>query len=47
MSGNLLKRFQKYLHGREQRVILNDSNSNWLTVKAGVPQGSIPDPLLF
>ena len=47
ISGNLLKWFQNYLYGREQRVVINDSNSNWLTVKAGVPQGSILDPLLF
>ena len=41
ISGNLLKRFQKYLHGREQRVVTNDSNSNWLPIRAGVPQDSI------
>jgi hypothetical protein len=31
-SGNLLKRFQKYLHGREQRVVTNDSNSNYFSI---------------
>ena len=41
ISGNLLKWFQNYLYGREQRVVINGSNSNWLPVKAGVPQGSI------
>ena len=41
ISGNFLKRFQKYLHGREQRVVTNDSNSNWLPIRAGVPKGSI------
>jgi hypothetical protein len=35
ISSNLLKRFQKYLHGREQRVVNNDSNSNWLPIRAG------------
>ena len=47
ISGNLLKWFQNYLYGREQRVVINGSNSNWLPIRAGVPQGSIPVPLLF
>ena len=32
---------------REQRVAINGSNSNWLPVRAGVPQGSILGSLLF
>jgi hypothetical protein len=47
ISGNLLKWFQNYLYGREQRVIINCSNSNWLPVRAGVLHGSILDPILF
>ena len=47
ISGNLLKWFQNYLYGREQRVLINGSNSNWLPIRAGVPQRSIPGPLLF
>jgi hypothetical protein len=47
ISGNLLKWFQNYLYGREQRVVINGSNSNMLPVKAGAPQGSILGPLLF
>jgi hypothetical protein len=47
ISGNLLKRLQNYLYGREQRVVINGSNSNWLPVKAGAPQDSILGPLLF
>jgi hypothetical protein len=39
--------FTNYLYGREQRVAINGSNSNWLPVREGVPQGSILGSLLF
>ena len=47
LANILLKWFQNYLYGREQRVVINGSNSNWLPVRAGVPQGSILRSLLF
>jgi len=39
--------FRSYLHNRLQYVHLQNSNSSKLTVKCGVPQGSILGPLLF
>ena len=47
ISGNLLNWFENYLSGRSQRVVINGSNSDWLSINAGVPQGSILKPLLF
>ena len=47
VSNNLLTRLQSFLDNRYQRVLLNGQNSHWELIKAGVPQGSILDPLLF
>jgi hypothetical protein len=43
----LLKWFEDYLTERKQAVVLYGSTSNYLTVHAGVPQGSVLGPLLF
>ena len=47
IPGELLNILIDYLNNRKQRVILNDQSSNWVDVKAGVPQGSIMGPLHF
>ena len=35
------------MSNRYQRVALNGQTFSWVDVKAGVPQGSILDPLFF
>ena len=47
ISGSLLSWFANYLKGRRQRVVLPGVSSNWSSINAGVPQGSILGPLLF
>ena len=47
ISGSLLSWFSSYLSNRRQRVTLAGAYSDWKYIKAGVPQGSILDPLLF
>ena len=47
IEGNLLNLIESFLSGRNQRVTINGQSSNWLPIKAGVPQGSILGPLFF
>ena len=42
-----LKLIHDYLSNRKQRVKVNDAYSSWKDIFYGVPQGSIPGPLLF
>ena len=44
---SLLQWFTDYLHNRKRRVVLPGGTSDWTTISAGVPQGSIHGPLLF
>ena len=47
IDGGLLAWFANYLKERVQRVVINGQFSEWGTLKAGVPQGSVQGPLLF
>jgi len=47
VSGNLLNLLENYLQNRYQRVVLNGISSEWKSLEAGVPQGSVLGPLLF
>ena len=47
ISGDVLNWITDYLSNRRQRVILPGTESDWIDISAGVPQGSILGPLLF
>ncbi|XP_053406441.1 uncharacterized protein LOC123527061 [Mercenaria mercenaria] len=47
VCGNLLQWFKSYLTLRKQRVVFANTSSDWSSISAGVPQGSILGPALF
>ncbi|MCG7870185.1 MAG: hypothetical protein JAY74_27935 [Candidatus Thiodiazotropha taylori] len=47
VTGEVLDWFKHYLSDRKQRVVLPGAVSDWVFIRAGVPQGSILGPLLF
>ena len=47
IKDNALKVIESFLNNRFQRVVLNGQSSDWESISAGVPQGSILGPLLF
>ena len=46
-KGELLNLLQNYLHKFNQRVVLSGQIVSWELMKSGVPQVSVPAPLLF
>ena len=47
VTGEVLAWFKSFLSNRRQRVVLPGANSDWIFIRAGVPQRSILGPLLF
>ena len=47
ICGDLLEWIKSFLFDRKQRVIIENSPSNYIHVASGVPQGTILGPLLF
>ena len=48
IDDTVLKWFdESFLSNRRQQVVINGETSDSKYINAGVPQGSIPEPLLF
>ena len=47
LSGKYYGLINSFLRNRHQRVVLNGQSSKWSSIKAGVPPGSVLDPLFF
>lgn len=46
-SSSSIRWFDSYLKDRSQRVLLDESSSDWCPLSVGVPQGGVLSPLIF
>ena len=47
VKSDLLALIESFLFERQQSVVLHGKESEWLTIKAGVPKGSVLGPLFL
>ena len=47
ITNNLLLVLRSFLKHRQYRNLVNTHTGNWSNTTSGVPQGSIPSPLIF